>query len=49
MVSGHTPATNVGEAIKGNKIDLFMDTREECIEFGRQVVRVRIVELDKDT
>ena len=41
---GECVAGDTGGAIKGNKIDLFMDTREECIEFGRQVVRVRIVE-----
>ena len=41
---GEAIAGDTGGLIKGNKIDLFMDTREECIEFGRQVVRVRIVE-----
>lgn len=37
-------AADTGGAIRGNKIDLFMETRSECIEWGRRTVLVRILE-----
>lgn len=41
---GHAECLDTGGAIKGNRIDLYMDSREECFEFGRRDVRVWIVE-----
>lgn len=41
---GHAECLDIGGAIKGNKIDLYMDSREECFEFGRRDVKVWIVE-----
>lgn len=40
---GQAIAGDTGGAIKGNRVDLFMETRESCIEFGRQNVKVWIV------
>lgn len=41
---GEALAGDVGGAIKGHKIDLFMNTRGECYRFGRQQVRVRVID-----
>jgi len=41
---GHAVALDTGGAIKENRIDLYMDSREECFEFGRKDVRVWIIE-----
>ena len=41
---GDAIAGDTGGAIKGNRIDLFMPTRSEALRFGRQKVKVRIVE-----
>ncbi len=41
---GYATATDTGGAIKGNVIDLFMDTRSECINWGRRTVEVTILE-----
>lgn len=43
-VYGNAVAADTGGAIKGNKIDLFMDTRAECLQFGRRTVNVYILE-----
>lgn len=40
---GHAVAGDTGGAIKGNKIDLFMNTRQECFNFGRRNVTVHIL------
>lgn len=40
---GNAIAGDVGGAIKGNRVDLFMETRENCMEFGRQNVKVWII------
>ena len=40
---GEAIAGDTGGAIKGNRIDLFMATRSECLEFGRQNIKVWIV------
>ena len=40
---GNAIAGDVGSAIKGNRVDLFMETRENCMEFGRKNVKVWIV------
>lgn len=41
---GYAVAGDRGGAIRGNRIDLFMDTRSECLQFGRRNVNVYILE-----
>lgn len=41
---GHAECLDIGGAIKGNRIDLYMDSRKECFEFGRKNVKVYIIE-----
>lgn len=41
---GYAIAADTGGAIKGMKIDLFMNTREECYTFGRRNITVHIIE-----
>lgn len=41
---GHAIALDTGGAIKGNRIDLYMETKKEAFEFGRQSVKVWIIE-----
>ena len=41
---GFAIAQDTGGAIKGNKIDLFMDTVWECMQFGRRPVMVFILQ-----
>lgn len=40
---GEAVAEDTGRLIKGWKIDLFMETREEALQFGRRQVRVRVL------
>lgn len=40
---GYAIASDTGSAIKGNIIDLFMNSKEECTAFGRQTVTVNII------
>lgn len=40
---GYAIAADTGGAIKGMKIDLFMNTREECYSFGRRKVTVHLI------
>lgn len=40
---GHAIAADTGGVIKGMKIDLFMNTREECYSFGRRNVTVHVI------
>ncbi len=40
---GYAIASDTGGAIKGNKIDLYMNTLEDCYSFGRRTVTVNIV------
>lgn len=40
---GYALACDTGSAIKGNKIDLFMNSRADCITFGRRSVTVHVV------
>ena len=40
---GYAIAADTGGAIKGNKIDLYMNSNSECINFGRPNVTVHIV------
>lgn len=41
---GYAVAEDTGGAIKGMRIDLFVESREEALRFGRKAVRVRILE-----
>ena len=36
-------ANNTGGAIKGNKIDIFMNTRNECYNWGRRTIEIQIL------
>ena len=40
---GYALACDTGSAIKGNKIDLFMNSEAECLNFGRRNVTAYIV------
>ncbi|MGF7185228.1 3D (Asp-Asp-Asp) domain-containing protein [Desulfitispora alkaliphila] len=41
---GRAVASDIGSAIKGNRIDLFMDTRDEALKWGMRNVKVYILE-----
>lgn len=41
---GYATAEDTGGAVKGNIIDIYMDSYNECIQFGRRNVIVTIVE-----
>ena len=41
---GYATAADTGGVIKGNKIDVFKDTRQEAINWGRRTVRVYILD-----
>ena len=43
-VYGYAVAGDTGGAIKGNKIDLFMDSYSECMQFGRRTVNVYVLD-----
>lgn len=45
---GFATAEDTGGAIKGMKIDLFMETMAECFQFGKRKVRVYILPPDTD-
>ncbi len=40
---GYAIAGDTGGAIKGNKVDLYMNTTKECLNFGRQNVEVYVL------
>lgn len=40
---GYAIASDTGGAIKGNKIDLYMNSVQECFAFGRRTVTVHLV------
>ncbi len=42
-VYGHAIAADTGGAIKGNRIDLCYDTRQEALNFGRRQVKVYVL------
>ena len=44
FVYGYAVAADTGGAIKGNKVDLYMETKNECLSFGRRNVKVYILE-----
>ncbi|QGU00574.1 Cell wall-binding protein [Candidatus Syntrophocurvum alkaliphilum] len=41
---GYARAEDTGGLIKGNKIDLFMEDRADCLSFGRRTVTVYVLE-----
>jgi len=41
---GYATAADTGGVIRGNKIDVFMDTREQAINWGRRQVKIYILE-----
>ncbi|MBQ7950314.1 MAG: DUF348 domain-containing protein [Clostridia bacterium] len=43
-IYGNAVAGDTGGAIKGNKIDLFMNSYSECMQFGRRTVNVYILD-----
>lgn len=43
-IYGTAVAADTGGSIKGNKIDLFFNTHNECISFGRRKAKVYILE-----
>lgn len=40
---GYAIASDTGGAIKGNKIDLYMNSEAQCFAFGRQTVTVNVI------
>ena len=40
---GYAIAGDTGGAIKGNRVDLFMDTKAEALQWGRRSVKVYIL------
>ena len=36
-------ANNTGGAIKGNKIDIFMNTKSECYNWGRRTIEIHVL------
>lgn len=40
---GYATAEDTGGAIKGNRIDLYFNTEEECNEFGRRTITVYVL------
>ncbi|MBO8159969.1 3D domain-containing protein [Thermosyntropha sp.] len=40
---GYAVAADTGGAIKGNTLDIFMETREQCLKWGRRTVKVYIL------
>ena len=41
---GSAVAADTGGAIQGQKIDLYMDSEHECLQWGRRQVEVRVIE-----
>jgi len=41
---GYARAADTGGAVKGNKIDLFMEQRSQCLNWGRKTVKVYILQ-----
>ncbi|GAW91624.1 3D domain-containing protein [Calderihabitans maritimus] len=41
---GFAEAQDIGSAIKGNRIDVFLETREEALRWGRRKVKVYLLE-----
>lgn len=44
LINGHEYiAQDTGGLIKGNRIDVFMDSEEECVNFGAQYIEVEVL------
>ena len=44
IIDGHTYiAEDCGGCIKGNRLDIFFDSHEEALEFGRQIKTVKVI------
>lgn len=43
LVGGFYVAEDIGSAIKGNRIDIFMSDKNKCFEFGKRNVKVTIL------
>lgn len=43
LVGGFYVAEDIGGAIKGSRIDIFMSDRNQCFQFGKQDVKVTIL------
>lgn len=43
LVGGFYVAEDIGGAIKGNRIDIFMSDKSKCFEFGKRNVKVRVL------
>jgi 3D (Asp-Asp-Asp) domain-containing protein len=41
---GKAVAEDTGRLIKGMRIDVFLETEQECIKWGRKMVKVRVLE-----
>ncbi len=41
---GYATAADTGGAIKGNRIDVFMEQKQQCLSWGRRTVKVYILE-----
>ena len=41
---GEVVAADTGGVIKGNRIDIYMKRHEEAVQWGRKVVRVKIMD-----
>ena len=41
---GAAVAADTGGAIQGQRVDLYMDTEHECLQWGRRKVEVRVLE-----
>lgn len=42
-INGVYEAQDTGGAIRNNIVDIFLETHDECIKFGRRTVRVKIL------
>lgn len=41
---GYAVAADTGGAVRGNELDIFMETREQCLNWGRRTVKVYILD-----
>lgn len=41
---GYAEAQDTGGAIKGDRIDIFLDTEGDCVQWGRRIVQVHFLE-----
>ncbi len=43
-VSGIYTAEDTGSAVKGNKIDIYMNTYDQCVQFGLRDIQLRVLD-----